>query len=391
MAKENEGTSLREYGNKKKRWKRRRRIIILTLLLVLILMSGAYYITITARNYDGYKVLKTTEISVENTIGYLNYNSSVVKYSKDGAVTIDKNGNLIWNGSYEMSEPIADTCGKYVVIADKDAKSIHIYNGDGEVGNIPTVYDIIKVEVASQGVVAALMEEDEGNHIILYDVDGTELTDISTSVNTQGYPLDISLSDDGKKLVTSYLSYAGGSLINIISFYNFGEVGQNSTNRYVGGYSFDEGIIVPRVAFVNNDTVCAFKDNGMIIYSMKELPSVSHEEKVKDKILSVLYNSKYAGFVLQAEGSSSKQIILYNLNGKKVLDKAVDFNYDTIYLSEDEIIMYDNMSCLIMKMNGRIKFRYTFDSNIEAFCPINHLDRYFLANGSNLLEIQLEE
>ena len=391
MAKENEEKSLREYGIRKKRLKRRRRIVIITLLLIIAFLGVVYFITIYNRNYNSYGVVKTTEITGENAVGYLSYGTSVVKYSKDGAVAIDKSGKQLWNGSYEMSEPIADTSGKYVVIADKDAKSIHIYDRAGEVGSITTPYDIIKVEVASQGVVAALMEEEAVNYITLYDVDGTELIKKKTSVNTEGYPLDFSLSEDGTKLVTSYLSYAGGSLVNQVSFYNFGEVGQNLTDNLVGGYKFDEGIIIPRVAFVNNDTVCAFKDDGFTVFSMKEKPSKRYKEDIEGQIQSILYNEKYTGVVTQAEGSSTKQIMIYDVKGKKVLDKAIDFDYETIYLSDEEVIMYDNTSCLILKMNGRVKFRYTFDSNIEAFCPINNLDRYYLANGSNLLEIQLED
>lgn len=391
MPNENEGQSLREYGNRKKRLKRRRRIIISTLLLLFAVVGVIYFIRLYYRSYHSYGVLKTKDISGENAVGFLSYGSSVVKYGKDGVVAIDKDGKLLWNGSYELSDPIADTCGKYVVVAGRDSREIHIYNQKGEAGTIPTEYDIMKVEIASQGVVAALMEDGDTNHIILYDVDGTNLGEIATNVIEQGYPMDISLSDDGEKLVTSYVSYAGGSLTDKVSFYNFGKVGQNKTDRFVGGFNFDEGIIIPRVAFVNNDTVVAYKDDGVILYSVRELPSVIKEQKIDGKIQSILYNNKYVGVVLQTEGTSNKQLILYNLSGKKVLDKPIDYEYENIYLSDEEIIMNDNMSCLIMKADGKVKFRYTFDTNIDAIYPINNLDRYYLANGNELSEIQLEE
>jgi hypothetical protein len=391
MANENEGQSLRNYGSRKKRLKRRRRFIIGVLLLLFVSVGVAYIIRLYYRSYQSYGVLNTTNISGENAVGFISYGSSVVKYSKDGAVAIDKDGNFLWNGSYELSDPIADTCGKYVAIAGRNSREIHIYDRKGEVRRITTDYDIMRVEIASQGVVAALMEDGETNHIMLYDVDGVNLGDMATNANEDGYPLDISLSDDGKKLVTSYLSYAGGSLTNKVSFYNFGEVGQNKTDRFVGGFNFDEGIIVPRVAFINNDTVVTYKDNGFRMYSIKELPSQLIEQDFKGSILSVLYNEKYVGAVLQTEGTSNKQLVLYNLKGKKVLDETIDFDYEDIYLSSEEIVMYDNISCLIMKPDGKVKFRYTFDTNIDAVYPINNLDRYYLVSGNELSQIQLEE
>ncbi len=391
MPNENEEQSIREVGNRKKRYKKRRRAIIVAVILLLLVMGSAYLITIYNRNFDSYEIVKTTEIDGTNAVGYLSYGSSIVKFSKDGAAAIDKDGSQLWNGSFEMSDPIGDASGAYVVIADRDGNAIHIFDRKGEIGNITTNYDIIKVEVASrQGVVAALMEGEEGHHIVLYDVDGTELADKYTNVVEHGYPLDMSLSSDGEKLVTSYLSYSGGKLVDTVAFFNFGEVGQNKVDNVVGGFN-EEGIIVPRVEFVNNDTVCVFEDKGIVLYSMKEMPDDIDTITFEGKIQSILYNESYVGAVVQADGSSSKKIMIYDLKCKKVLEKAIDFEYETIYLTDEEIIMYDNMTSIIMKLNGKIKFRYTFDTNIEAIYPINNLDRYYLANDDQLFEIQLEE
>lgn len=392
MPKENEGQTLRDVGNRRKKSKKRRRAVIIALLLLLLVMGAAYFITIYNRSYDNYQILKTTDVTGANAIGYMGYGTSVVKYSKDGAVATDKDGGLLWNGSFEMSDPIGDTCGKYVVIADRDDKSVHIFDRKGEVRSLSMDYDIIKAEVANQGVVAILTDDDEdGNHIYLYDKDGVKLTDIHTNSNTQGFPLDISLSEDGQKLVTSYLSYAGGTLVDTVSFYNFGEVGQNKTDRFVGGFSFDEGIVAPRVEFVNNDTVCVYTDLGLVVYAIKEMPNDIFKVTLEGKIQSILYNKTYVGMVIQADDSTTRQLLLYDLNGKKVLDKAIDFDYETIYLTDKEIIMYDNMTCVIMKLNGKTKFKHTFDSNISAIYPINNVDQYYLANESKLYEIQLEE
>ncbi|MDF2511781.1 MAG: hypothetical protein K0S04_1647 [Herbinix sp.] len=389
MANEKEGQALREYGIRKKRLRRRRRIVLVTLLLLIIAAGLVGYSYISLKKYNDYKLVKKTEITGVNAVGYIAFDQGIVKYSKDGAVAISKNGTQLWNGAYEMADPIADSCKNYVVIADRAGKSIYIYNEDGEVGNIPTVNDIQTVEVGQQGVVAVLTESKKGNQIILYDKDGTELAPIETTVSSQGYPLDISISDDAQKLVTSYLSFTEGSLTDMVSCYNFGEVGKNMTDRFAGGFKFDEGIIVPKVEFVNNDTICAYKDNGFVIYSMEELPKSVHEEKLEGKIQSVMHNEQYIGVVIQQDGANDKQLLLYDLKGNKVLERDVDFNYETIYLTEKELIMYNNTSCIIMKLSGVVKFKYTFEESIEGIYPINYFDRYYLMTGKDILEIRL--
>ncbi len=389
MANEKEGQALREYSNRKKRLRRRRRIIMVILLLLIAALCIAGYSYISLKKYTEYKLIKKTEVTSANAVGYISFAKGIVKYSKDGATAIGKNGEQLWNSAYEMTDPIADSCENYVVIADRDGKSIHIYNEKGEVGSIQTVNNIRKVEVGRQGVVAALTESRKTNQIILYDKDGTVLAPMETTVSAQGYPLDITLSDDARKLATSYLSYSEGSVTDKVTCYNFGEVGKNQTDRFAGGFKF-EGVIVPKVEFVNNDTICAYTDNGFVIYSMEELPKSVHEEKLEGKIKSVMHNQQYIGLVVQQEGNNDNQILLYDLKGSKVLERKVDFNYETIFLTEKELVMYNNTSCIIMKLNGVVKFKYTFEESINGIYPINYFDRYYLMKGKDILEIGLK-
>lgn len=391
MAKENAEQTLREYGNRKKRYKRRIRIIIISLLLIIAAVGVSFLIYLYNRTYQNYKAIKSTEIEGENVTGYLSYGSSIIRYGKNGAIAYDKDGKLLWNGSFEMSAPIADTCGKYVVFADKGNKSVHIFDEDGAAGDFKTLYNIVKVEVASQGVVAALMEEGNNNYIVLYDLDGKELAPISNTVNNAGFPLDIAYSDDGKKLIVIYLKVTGGEPISNVACYAFTEYGKNFPSQMVGAYKAKNGIMAPRVIFLNNNNFCVYKDNGFALYSFKEKTKEVKDKSLKGKVLSILSNKKYTGLVLEAVDGSSKHLMLYDLKGKKVLDKTLDFDYKQIFLADEEIIMYNDLNCKILKINGKTKFKHTFDSNIAGFYPSNNLDRYFLVNETKLSTIQLTE
>ncbi|HKM28873.1 MAG TPA: DUF5711 family protein, partial [Anaerovoracaceae bacterium] len=119
MAMVKDPQSLRDYGNRKKR-SRRRKVFLFTLLLFALVIAGAIYLVkLFNKTYQNYEVASSEPNIEENIIGYLEYDGSMVRYSKDGAVAYDKKGNLLWNGAYEMQDPIADTCGKYAVVADR--------------------------------------------------------------------------------------------------------------------------------------------------------------------------------------------------------------------------------------------------------------------------------
>ncbi len=399
MAKESDGQTLRDYKNRKKRIRRIRRAIICMLLLVVAVAGLIHWIRINNMKYRSYEVSKQIKNDGSENAQYIDYGSSVIKYNKDGAQAIDKSGRIIWNGSYNMMDPIADTCGDYAVIADRGNKLVYIYNKKGEVGSIKTLHGIVKTEIAKQGVIAVQMEDEDTNYVKLFYADGSEVTsgedstilaELEKGMDQFGYLMDMALSEDGKKLAAIFLSMNSGKLVTNIGFYNYGEVGQNWTDRFAGGYQY-EGIIVPKVTFLNNNVACVFKENGMVLYSFTELSNVISEVNFDGKIKSVLHNDKYAGVVLESEEDTAGQLLLYDLKGKKVLDKKLKFDYDKIYLAGDEIIMHDNLTCVVLKSSGTEKFRYTFPSNIAAFYPANSINKYFLASSTDISEITLKE
>lgn len=383
--------SIRDYHSRKKR-NRKIRVYAFSVLLLILVAAGAFYLfKLYHRSYSGFEISGNIPNTEENLAGYIQYNGSAVKYGLDGAIAFDKKGKLLWNGSYEMKDPIADTCEKYVVIADRGNKAVHVYNEDGEEASFTMEHDIIKAAVASQGVTAILMGDKEAHYIKLVDINGEVLVDQKYPISKYGYPMDIDLSEDGKKLAMILMKVNQGKIVNEVGFWNYGEVGQNLKDRFAGGFSYEEEQnIIPSIKFLNNDTACAFKDNGFILYSVPELPQPILDTKVEGKIKSILHSSKNVGLVIEGENGAS-ELLLYDLRGKKLLEKKLDLKYNHIFLSGEEIILYDNVSCQVIRTDGKEKFRYTFTTNISAFYPINHLDRYLFISAEEVSEIKLLE
>lgn len=390
MAKEYENQSIREYGNRKKRYKRRRNILIVTLLLAVVSIFAIYMAIQNNRCYKSYKVVNSKEIVTSTVTGYLSFGSNIVKYGKDGAAAYNRTGKQVWNSSYNMSDPISDQCGNYIAIADRGGNSVHIFGSKGETGSFKTLYNITKIEVSYRGVTAVMMQEGERYYIKLYDQDGTDLLDFKRSVKQIGYPLDMSLSNDGQKMVLSCLAVSNGDLVSKVGCYNFDNVGENVEDNYVGGYKYNKGIVAPKIVFLNNDTFCVYRDNGFSIYSMKERPSVVKEINLKGTIQSILYNQKNTAVIVQSEDGSVRHLMLYNLKGKLVLNKPIDFDYKKIYMTDQEFIMYNDMNCIIMRMNGNQKFKGTFKTELAGIYPINNLDEYYLISETKLSDMKLK-
>jgi len=56
-----------------------------------------------------------------------------------------------------------------------------------------------------------------------YDTAGNVLVEHKTSLSGTGYPLDVSLSEDGEVMQVVYLYTQEGKITSKVAYYNFGE------------------------------------------------------------------------------------------------------------------------------------------------------------------------
>lgn len=370
---------------------------IIMVVLVFVVIALAFFFMIFDTNYNGYEVIEETSIKNASMADYIPYQRSLLKYSKDGAVYVDEKDKIVWNESFAMKMPVADVSGEYAAIADLNGNDVYIFNADGKVSSTTMPYRICDVAVASQGEFAVILEGNKENYINIYDKNGEQISEIQTTIDKSGYPMDIDLSENGEKLFSSYFNLDGVEVRYGLAAYNFGAVGQSeNADRMVGGYQ-PEDTVIPKVEFLDNNTVCAFGDKQFIIYSMREKPSEKTKIVFEHEIKSVVFNSKYIGVVIpnDAEAKDGEKkapyvLELYNLNGRKVMMKNVDFDYDNVRMIGEEIVFTGGAECRIYTVKGKQKFSYTFQKNVVDLIPTGYGRCYIILYDSGSEVIRLK-
>lgn len=365
------------------------KIIVVVAILLLAVIIGVTIYNNTVK-YADFKTEKS--LAIDDGVGsqYVPFGDFFIKYGLDGIAYIDED-EIIWSQSYEMSNPMVDICEDYVAVADKETNTIYVFDESGNQGKITTSYPIISIEVANQGVVAALLEENTANYIEVYDKEGDPLISHKTLLNGNGYPLSFSLSDDGTKMIVSYVCINSGTMESKVLFYNFSEVGQNEVDRMVGGFNNYKSTVIPTVKFLTNNMAVAIGDDKMTIFEMKEKPSLEEEVEIKEEIEKVFYNEEYVGLVFKEEkGKNLYRIKVYNLKGNIVMDQNVDMEFDTIKFSGKNILVYDDMSCKIVSFDGRERFDYRFQEAIVDMIPTDSFRNYLLISNNTVKEIKLK-
>lgn len=367
---------------------------IVPILLVIIIVF-AVYTRISKRAYNSYEVVEETGVKNASMLDYVPYKDSLLKYSKDGATYVDEKGTTVWNETFAMKMPAADVSDEYVAIADLNGNDVYIFNAQGKVSSTTMPYRICDIAVASQGEFAVILEGEKENYINIYDKNGEQISEIQTTIDKSGYPMDMDLSSDGTKLFSTYLYLDGVNAKNGLAAYNFGPVGVNeNADRLMGGYQLED-TIVPKVEFLDNNTICAFGDNQIIIYSMKEKPSEKAKISTDSEVQSVVYNDKYVGIVIPNDTGKNDEkapyvLELYNTGGRKVLSEKIDFAYENVRMTKDEIVFTGGNECRIYTINGELKFSYTFPKNVVDLIPTGYSSRYIVLydSGSEVIKLK---
>jgi len=354
-------------------------------VVVLLLI---FYICAQVWTYDSHEVTSIIERSDTVASTFVEFNGNLLKYSNDGAFYTDTSNNLIWNQTYEMTNPIVAISGKYVAIGDKKGTLIYILDQSGCCGKIETTKAIVQVKIASQGTVAVLMEDDGVGYLKLFDKTGKELAEGEIHAENSGYPLDIALSKDGEKLAVSMLDINEGNVKNILSFYSFGSEGQKKIDNVIGTSSYSN-MIIPQIDFISNDKMIAASDKKIMIFECSQKPKVKKEIELKSQLRTLFYNNKYIGAISDNEASTDKEksdvysMKIYDNRGCLVKEKTFSTTYHKAeFLSNNEICLLNDDECTIYTLRGVKKYHESLETSIYQIIPQNTSRRYlFILEG----------
>ena len=252
---------------------------------------------------------------------------------------------------------------------------------------------IVDANIASQGTVAVLMQEEDTGYVQLFNDRGELLASGELHMDNNGYPLSLDISQSGEKMVVSQLDLNGGDVKTTIAFYNFGKEGKDKIDNIVANYSFSNQIF-PQVEFLENGKTVAFGDKEIVIFEDNAKASSSKEIFVDGQIKSVFCNGKYFGTICDVtddEGKLNHLLNVYSGNGFPRSERKVSGNYSRVeMLPNNEVFLSDGEKVNIYTLYGVKKFAYTFDSGIYKIIPGDSAKRYYLVLDNRIADVRIK-
>lgn len=367
-------------------------VFLRTIAAIAIIAGLAVVVYLSWRNksYTEARVTHHAVITQTTAAEYIGLDTKVLQYSRDGASCIDENGTVIWNQTYQMQNPFTATNGTTVAIGDYNGRVIHVADTSGILGRIDTNLPIRDFCVSSQGVVAVVLDDVDVTWIHLYDSKGEQLAGFRTTMTGSGYPVSVAISPDGTMVGVSFLGEEEGVLKDTVAFYNFGSVGQNKTDNYVGGYNYP-GVVVPLIRFLNVDSSFAVSDDRIMFYKGREVPAMQAENLTgEEEIRSVFYNDTYVAVVFSnVTGEGAYRLQLYNTNGQMVMTKHFSLAYTDVLLSDGQIVIYNDTEWQLVDLQGNDKYHGVFEDKIITLIPTAARDRFVAVVPGEVQTIEL--
>jgi len=372
--------------------KHRQRAILRIVLVAAVILAGTLITkTVVERwKYSGYTVISEKTSEDTATVQYVELDGNLLKYNGDGATLLNMQGKALWSESYDVESPAVDVCGQSAVIYSRKGTQMVMVGLDGKLGSVEAKMPILKAKVASQGVVAAILEDGENTWINYYSTEGEQIATAKTRIDSPGYPVDLDISPNGMLLMITYFLVDSGMSKSYVAFYNFGNTGQNQMDNMVSGYTYS-GVLVPQVSYLSESLSVSFQDDGFTVYKGNQIPKENGTVSVEKEIVSTFCSEKYIGLIFNSDASDKQYTLqVYNTQGGLKLEEHFNMDYNTVKISGDSILMYNENQLSVFSMKGIQKFNGTLGEGNILNVFKTGANRYRLVTNSGIKTIKLK-
>lgn len=326
--------------------------------------------------FSGFVISKQAEFTVLDTTSYLENNGNIIRYSKDGISNTDAKGKMVWNLTYEMQSPMVRRAEGYTAVGDYNGHIIYLVDKDGTPYEIDTRLPISNFAVSSTGVVAAILEEAGNSWINVFNKDGTQIVESKATMSKTGYPLAVSLSNE--VMGVSYFYVDGSTMRSSVTFYNFGGVGENTTDHIVSSYAYTDAV-VPMIQFMGEESSFAVADNRLMFFEGSKKPVSVADILLDVEIQGVYYSDTHVGLLFYDQTGEHKYCIdVYDASGKKVMSYGFDMDFKDILIHNDQIMIYNESKCMIVGLNGKLKYSGNFEERVHFAAPTDSPRKFVL-------------
>lgn len=324
----------------------------------------------SSRHYNRAEIVKVRDFIAEEASVCENFNGCILQYGPNGAACADTGGRIRWSITYEMDQPIISISGGVAAIADYGGRTIYVMNTRKQLYTVTTGLPIHKISASESGEVAAVLDDKSTTWIRLYSKEGKEIAYFTRSMEENGYPMDVAVSPDGKKVCVSNLKLKDATVTSSLSFYDFGREGSELDQHLTGSFEYEREVF-PYVRFMGNGVCCAASDSRLVFIDTSGTePKNSFTNLLTENLQGIFKSGNRVGLVfMDLTRENLYRLDIYGRSGKKEGSIGFSMAYEDIQIKGNRICINNEQSMQIYTLTGREVFNGGFDRAVKVIVP----------------------
>lgn len=315
---------------------------------------------------------------------------TLVKYNHDGVFASDLSGQIKWSSAYSMQTPAAQIRGGKMIIYEQLGTHVYVINETGVEGTFQVTNSIRKAVVSRTGVSAMVLDGRDQTMIEMYTPSGSQIASIRTTLEESGYPLDLDISPNGKRVMVSYMALENGKLCGRIVLYDFSGYSGKEQEHIIGSFSYPETLF-PDVFFTGDGRCAAVGDECFVVYNGSSKPAESANVPLEKEVVSCFYDDRALGFIFRSDDTENRyEIDAYSYSGRHLMKSDFNFEYEDVRMEAGEILLHDSGNLYVYRTSGKQKLAAGYDKEVLYFRQVKGLRDYLVITPDSLDRIRIE-
>ena len=309
--------------------------IIFVLIVFTVFIASRYLIDEEFRSYVDVNILKKelSEVNV-NTIE-LNSDTNEYVYAYDKYITVLSKNSLnsyIGNGSLDskidvnISVPLVESSGKYMVLAEKNGNKIYLISGQNIIWEKDIEGEISRVCVNKNGYVSAILKNTTYKSVII--VINQEGRDLFKSFLSTNYAVCMDISNNNKYLAVGEINYSGTIVKSYVKIMSIEKAQKDPENSIEYTYESGTSEIITNINYQNREEAICLFNNYIQKVTTKDNSRV-YDIGANDVFAEINLDSNVAIINKQSSGLFSYEY--------KIDIKSPDSKTESLYILKNDV------------------------------------------------------
>ncbi|MBP3256073.1 MAG: hypothetical protein J6M60_06290 [Clostridia bacterium] len=385
---------------KKKVLNHKKIVITIAVVLITLTLIIFYCIYLGNRDFreftDKYLFMKNvTEnnlVSIALEEGEDNYVYAYDKYvsilSQNRLVGYNKLGNKEYELKVEVSNPISDSNGRFLIIGEKEGKKVYLVSGNNIVWENQLEGNISRVSVNKNGYVSVILTGTTYKSIIqTFDNNGKELfkTYLSSSL-----AMDSDISSDNKYLSFAEVSTNGTLVQTIVKTISIQKAQEKPSESIIHAVSVPSDKVPLNLKYQDsNKLICMFNDSVELIKDdeHQEIMNLTENGKKITYGGAELNNSIFRVVEKNTFLSSETTIEIQNTGSGQVSLYILDGTAKEVYSHDNTIALNLGTEVHFVGSNGWLLKKYTSNQDVKKIVINNDFAGVIYKNKIEIVDL----